>query len=72
MLYCLFYMQNFLFLRNTKISIFDGILEFNFALFAVAESMFEARLKSLTPKGPKSTNGFLGSSGRLSRHQKHE
>jgi hypothetical protein len=26
----------------------------------------------LTPKGPKSVDGFLGSSGRLSWHQKHE
>jgi hypothetical protein len=26
----------------------------------------------LTPKGPMSVNGFLGSSGRLSRRQKHE
>jgi hypothetical protein len=26
----------------------------------------------LTPKGPKSQNGFFGSSGRLSRLQKHE
>jgi hypothetical protein len=27
---------------------------------------------SLTPKGPMSVDGFLGSSGRLSRRQKHE
>jgi hypothetical protein len=26
----------------------------------------------LTPKGPMSVNGFLGSSGRLSQRQKHE
>jgi hypothetical protein len=26
----------------------------------------------LTPKGPMSVDGFLGSSGRLSRRQKHE
>jgi hypothetical protein len=26
----------------------------------------------LTPKGPKSLNGFFGSLGRFSRHQKHE
>jgi hypothetical protein len=26
----------------------------------------------LTPKGPMSVDGFLGSLGRLSRHQKHE
>jgi hypothetical protein len=26
----------------------------------------------LIPKGPKSTNGFLGNLGRLSRRQKHE
>jgi hypothetical protein len=28
--------------------------------------------KVLTPKGPMSVDGFLGSSGRLSRRQKHE
>jgi hypothetical protein len=27
---------------------------------------------ALTPKGPMSVDGFLGSSGRLSRRQKHE
>jgi hypothetical protein len=30
------------------------------------------KLSSLTPKGPMSVDGFLGSLGRLSRRQKHE
>jgi hypothetical protein len=30
------------------------------------------RFFDLTPKGPMSADGFLGSSGRLSRRQKHE
>jgi hypothetical protein len=28
--------------------------------------------RKLTPKEPMSVDGFLGSSGRLSRHQKHQ
>jgi hypothetical protein len=56
MLYYLLYMHKFLFLRNTKIVIFGGSSKFHlldnlgqfwvdFASFAVAESMPEARLK---------------------------
>jgi hypothetical protein len=43
-----------------------------FATLAVVDCMPELWLKSLTPKGPMSVDGFFGSSGRLSRCQKHE
>jgi hypothetical protein len=59
--YCLFYTYKFLFLKNTKNSIFSGISKFrfwanfgnfrqfwaDFASFTVVESMPKARLKSL-------------------------
>jgi hypothetical protein len=44
-------------------------ISITFTVFECIYSIFEC---ILTPKGPMSVDGFLGSSGRLSRRQKHE
>jgi hypothetical protein len=63
MLYYLFYMEKFLFLKKTKILIFNGISKYclwavfgkilqfwaEFGALVVADSMPELRLKSLKP-----------------------
>jgi hypothetical protein len=41
-------------------------------IYANSSHSFKSQKMWLTPKGPKSIDGFLGGSGRLSRRQKHE